>query len=119
MKKILVTGGAGFLGSFLCDRLIKEGHEVILIDNMSWRAAFVLPGVISVAAGIFHHFISKKIRKEEIIKDILPAGFSHDEYGRSIIVRVLIIVFVSTAIGGLIFQATTFTLPKINFNLGP
>ena len=84
-----------------------------LIDNMSWRAAFVLPGVISVAAGIFHHFISKKIRKEEIIKDILPAGFSHDEYGRSIIVRVLIIVFVSTAIGGLIFQATTFTLPKI------
>ena len=33
MKKVLVTGGAGFIGSFLCDRLIDEGHEVIAIDN--------------------------------------------------------------------------------------
>ncbi len=33
MKKVLVTGGAGFVGSFLCDRLIEEGHQVIAIDN--------------------------------------------------------------------------------------
>ena len=33
MEKVLVTGGAGFVGSFLCDRLIKEGHEVIAVDN--------------------------------------------------------------------------------------
>ena len=33
MEKVLVTGGAGFVGSFLCDRLINEGHEVIAIDN--------------------------------------------------------------------------------------
>ncbi len=33
MKKVLVTGGAGFVGSFLCDRLIDEGHEVIAVDN--------------------------------------------------------------------------------------
>ena len=33
MKKVLVTGGAGFVGSFLCDRLIDEGHQVIAIDN--------------------------------------------------------------------------------------
>ena len=33
MKKILVTGGAGFIGSHLCERLLSEGHEVICIDN--------------------------------------------------------------------------------------
>ena len=32
-KKILITGGAGFLGSHLCDRLIQQGHEIICVDN--------------------------------------------------------------------------------------
>ena len=32
-KRVLVTGGAGFIGSHLCDRLVAEGHEVLCVDN--------------------------------------------------------------------------------------
>lgn len=34
MPRILITGAAGFLGSHLCDRFIKEGHEVVAMDNL-------------------------------------------------------------------------------------
>jgi len=33
MKRILITGGAGFLGSHLCERLFKEGHDILCLDN--------------------------------------------------------------------------------------
>jgi UDP-glucuronate decarboxylase len=33
LKRILVTGGAGFLGSYLCERLVEAGHDVICVDN--------------------------------------------------------------------------------------
>ena len=33
MKRVLVTGGAGFIGSHLCERLVNDGHDVICLDN--------------------------------------------------------------------------------------
>ena len=33
MQKVLVTGGAGFIGSHLCERLLHENYEVICVDN--------------------------------------------------------------------------------------
>ncbi len=32
--KVLITGGAGFIGSYLVDRLIRDGHKVVVIDNL-------------------------------------------------------------------------------------
>jgi UDP-glucuronate decarboxylase len=34
LKRILVTGGAGFVGSHLCDRLVEQGHDVVCLDNL-------------------------------------------------------------------------------------
>jgi len=32
-RRVLVTGGAGFIGSHLCERLVREGHDVVCLDN--------------------------------------------------------------------------------------
>ena len=39
MPRTLITGGAGFLGSYLCERLLEEGHTVICMDNLSTGTA--------------------------------------------------------------------------------
>lgn len=48
MPRTLVTGGAGFLGSHLCDRLIAEGHHVICMDNL-------ITGSVDNVAHLFGH----------------------------------------------------------------
>ena len=45
--RILVTGGAGFIGAHLCERLIKDGHTVIAIDNFSTGQASNLKGLVN------------------------------------------------------------------------
>lgn len=43
--KILVTGGAGFIGSHVVDRFVREGHQVVVVDNLSMgRREYVNPG---------------------------------------------------------------------------
>jgi UDP-N-acetylglucosamine 4-epimerase len=62
IDKILVTGGAGFIGSSLCERLLSEGKEVICIDNLS-------TGSLENISDFFHHphfqFVQKDIRDYE------------------------------------------------------
>lgn len=46
-KRILVTGGAGFLGSHLCERLLKEGHEILCADNFYTGRRANIAGLLS------------------------------------------------------------------------
>ena len=55
MKKLLITGGAGFIGSHLCERLLDAGHDVLCVDNLfmqsltgvSTNSSRILPGETS------------------------------------------------------------------------
>ncbi|MFH1782420.1 MAG: UDP-glucuronic acid decarboxylase family protein [Candidatus Omnitrophota bacterium] len=71
-KTVLITGGAGFLGSYLCDRFIKEGYKVICMDNL-------ITGSLSNIAHLkkssnfkfINHDVSKYIDIEEDIHMVL------------------------------------------------
>jgi dTDP-glucose 4,6-dehydratase len=62
MKKILITGGAGFLGSHLCDRFIKEGYHVIAMDNLITGSMSNIEHLMPLKHfEFYHHDVSKYI----------------------------------------------------------
>ena len=55
MKRILITGAAGFLGSHLSDRFIKEGYEVIVMDNLITGDMDNIAHLLPLENFSFHH----------------------------------------------------------------
>jgi len=67
MSKVLVTGGAGFIGSTLVDKLIDEGHEVIVVDDLSsGRKDYVNPKAKLHKIDICSDKIAKIFKEENI-----------------------------------------------------
>ena len=61
-KRILITGGAGFLGSHLCDRFIKEGYHVIAMDNLSTGSLSNIEHLFPLQQfEFYHHDVTKFI----------------------------------------------------------
>jgi len=83
-----------------------------LIDTAGWRSAFFVPGVVSMLLGFGYWLFVRtepadpRASEKSARPGSLPAK-------RHILLRVFAIIFFTTAIGGLIFQSTTFALPKI------
>jgi dTDP-glucose 4,6-dehydratase len=62
MKRVLITGAAGFLGSHLCDRFIKEGYEVIAMDNLITGGLKNIEHLFPLKEfSFYHHDVSKFI----------------------------------------------------------
>jgi UDP-glucose 4-epimerase len=66
---VLITGGAGFIGSHLAERLLKDGHEVVVIDNLSTGS---LQNIEAFRSKPRFDFIEGDIRNSELIE--APAG---------------------------------------------
>jgi UDP-glucuronate decarboxylase len=81
--RILITGGAGFLGSHLCERLIEQGHEVICLDNFftgrkaNIRHLIVKPGFELVRHDVIDPF---KFEVDRIYNLACPASPPHYQY---------------------------------------
>ncbi len=87
-----------------------------LIDNGGWRMAFILPGLISIVVGAVYLLLRWQdiqfvISKPESVDEEKKTTISLSH--KALLIRVSIIVFVTTAVSSISFQATTFALPKI------
>ena len=88
----------------------------VLIDTGGWRNAFILPGVVSIGLGAAYAVFlwsGRGSRATGFAAKKAPSTASASTIDRGTFVRVFSIIVFTTALGGLIFQSTTFALPKV------
>ena len=106
---LAINGIFGNLG-VACAALITG----LLIDNIGWRGAFYLPGIFSVVIGFLYLIYERHVDEIETFEqenDSEPLAATVSK--RSSLGLIFAIILFTTALGGLIFQSTTFALPKI------
>jgi len=83
IKRILVTGGAGFLGSHLCERLVEQGHDVICLDNFFTSQKTNVAHLLELSNfELVRHDVTHPITLEvdEIYNLACPAAPGHYQY---------------------------------------
>jgi MFS family permease len=107
--RLAVNGVWGNLG--VASAALITGY---LIDNGGWRMAFVIPGVFSIAVGIAYALARwREIAAERVTAKSAGGAAAASIDHRSLLLRVSLIVFMTTAVSSIIFQSTTFALPKV------
>jgi len=82
-RRILVTGGAGFLGSHLCDRLVAQGHDVICVDNLFTSQKINIQHLLGKSNFEFiRHDVTRELWLEcdQIYNMACPAAPGHYQY---------------------------------------
>ncbi len=110
--RIAVNGVWGNLGVAVAALLTG-----FFIDQIGWRAAFVAPGIVSIGLGwvywrvVWRGALQAKAAKVPVSKTNSKSSVLVP--GSVMFLRVMAVVFGTTALGGLVFQSTTFALPKV------
>lgn len=115
MKRILVTGGAGFLGSHLCERLVEEGHDVICLDNFfTSQKSNVIHLVGKPNFELVRHDVTRAIWLEvdEIYNLACPAAPGHYQFNpiktmKTSVMGAINVLGMAKRCGAKVFQAST------------
>jgi MFS family permease len=106
--RLAVNGVWGNLG--VASAALITGY---LIDNGGWRMAFIIPGCFSIAVGAAYAIARWQDIAAENATRLAAGGMAQAMDQKGLFLRVSLIVFLTTAVSSIIFQATTFALPKI------
>ena len=84
-----------------------------ILDLYDWKWAFIIPGVFSIAASLAYSFFLKAGDRESLYpKEAAANKGAAISIDLGVVVRVFAVIFFTTALGGVIFQSTTYALPK-------
>lgn len=113
--RVLVTGGAGFLGSHLCERLLGDGHEVLCVDNFfTGRKSNVRHLMNNPGFELLRHDVTESLRVEvdQIYNLACPASPVHYQYDpihtmKTSVLGAMNMLGLAKRLGVQIFQAST------------
>jgi len=72
-KHVLVTGGAGYIGSHMCAVLLEAGHPVVIFDNFSSSGRYVVDRIRQQAGGKTLHVVEGDVRDEAALKSVFDS----------------------------------------------
>jgi len=87
-----------------------------LVDTTGWRSAFSISGVLAIVVGLLYFAFERAEPNIDVSKSTKTATGQDNEFqksSRKVLIKVFSIILITTAIGGLVFQSTTFALPKV------
>jgi UDP-glucuronate decarboxylase len=113
--RILITGGAGFLGSHLCDRLLSEGHEILCLDNFfTGRKSNIAHLLGNPAFELVRHDVIDPFKAEvdQIYNLACPASPPHYQYNaiktvKTSVMGAINVLGLAKRIRARVFQAST------------